>query len=508
MKNWVAAVFVGCTLWSVSACGGESSTSALQPSEQAGPSTSAAQPNVIVLFADDLGYGDIGSFGHPYNRTPNIDELAAQGQRWTDFYVAAPVCSPSRGALLTGRLPVRTGLYGETIGVYFPNDPGGFPDGEVTLPEALQEVGYRTGIFGKWHLGDAKHAWPTRHGFDEWLGLPYSNDMDVVGEIGIDQLIALSLQGNQEEVAAALSGRAAKYADPKPEYWRPPLFHSVVTADGYVDEIVEQPVDQSTLTKRYTAAAIDFIKRAGDEPFFIYLPYTMPHTPLFRSEDFVGQSIGGRYGDVIEEIDWSVGAVKQALEDSGNADNTLVIFTSDNGPWLTMEIEGGQAGLLRHGKGTTFEGGMRVPTVMWWPGRLQPGVVSEVGSAMDVFNTVASLAGADASTAVDGVDLSPVLFDGGESPRDEVAFYRRGQLYAYRKGPWKAHFITEGAYQQPPGRAVHDTPVLYHLHTDPSERFDVAADNPDVLAEIDAAVQQHLAGMQRQPPEFDKRLQR
>ncbi len=507
MRHSAAILLMGLTFLSVSACGSESRTPASLSAEQERPEPSSSQPNVILLFADDMGYGDIGSFGHPYNRTPHIDELAAQGQRWTDFYVAAPVCSPSRGALLTGRLPVRTGLYGETIGVYFPNDPGGFPAAEVTLAEALQDVGYRTGIFGKWHLGDAKHAWPTRHGFDEWLGLPYSNDMDVAGEIGIDQIIALSLQGKQQEVAAALSGRAAKYADPKPEYWRPPLFRSVAGADGFVDEEVERPVDQTTLTKRYTAAAIDFIKRAGDEPFFIYLPYTMPHTPLFRSEDFVGQSIGGRYGDVIEEIDWSVGALKQALEESGNNDNTLVIFTSDNGPWLTMEVEGGRAGLLRHGKGTTFEGGMRVPTVMWWPGRVQPGVVSEVGSALDVFNTVAALAGADASTAVDGLDLAPVLFDGGESPRDEVAFYRRGQLHAYRKGPWKAHFITEGAYQQPPTRTVHETPVLYHLHTDPSERFDVAVDHPDVLAEIEAAVQQHLAGMQRRPPEFDKRLQ-
>ena len=466
----------------------------------------ATQPNVIVLFADDLGYGDLGSFGHPYNRTPNIDGLAAQGQRWTDFYVAAPVCSPSRGALMTGKLPVRTGLYGKNIAVYFPDEPGGMPASEVTLPEVLQKVGYRTGMFGKWHLGDAKHAWPTRHGFDEWLGLPYSNDMDWVNEPGIDELVAMRAQGKLAEVAASLANRAPKYADPKPEYWAPPLFKSLATADGYVDEELERPAEQSSLTRRYTEAAVDFMQRADGQPFFVYLPYAMPHTPLFRSAEFVGKSLGGRYGDVIEEIDWSVGTIKQALLDLDLADNTLVIFSSDNGPWLTMRLEGGQAGLLRQGKGTTFEGGVRVPTVMWWPGKLRPGVISDIGSTLDVFTTVAALAGADASSAVDGFDLSPVLFDGADSAREEMAFYRGGALYAYRMGPWKAHLITEGAYGADPQRAEHSTPVLHHLLRDPSERFDVAADHPEVLARIQLAIAAHQADLVIKPPEFDKRL--
>ncbi len=476
------------------------------------PVMAATQPNVVILFADDLGYGDLGSFGHPYIRTPHLDQMALEGQRWTDFYVAAPVCSPSRGALLTGRLPVRTGLYGNLIGVYFPNDPGGFPDAEVTLAEALKDVGYRTGIFGKWHLGDAKAAWPTRHGFDEWLGLPYSNDMDWVGEAGIDEIIALSNAGQQAEVAQALSGRAAKYAAPKLDYWNVPLYSSRKLPDGtFEDRTVERPAQQTTLTRRYTQAAIDFIE-ADAAPFFLYLPYTMPHTPLFRSEVFEGRSRGGRYGDVVEEIDASVGKIVETLKRTGKSSNTLVVFTSDNGPWLTMNTEGGLAGLLRHGKGTTFEGGMRVPTVMWWPNRLRTGTVSEIGATLDLFKTIARLAGASGATGVDGVDLSPLLFgesDGQEQmgPREEMPFYRGDQLYAYRMGRWKLHFVTEGAYRQPPERTVHKSPLLYDLHADPAERFDVAARHPLVVERILAAVKRHRERVTIAPPEMDKRAQ-
>ena len=468
----------------------------------------ADKPNIIVLFADDLGYGDLGSFGHPYNRTPHIDTLAAQGQRWTDFYAAAPVCSPSRGALLTGRLPIRTGLYGENIAVYFPNDPGGFPDRELTLAELLRDQGYRTGIFGKWHLGDAKPAWPTRHGFDEWLGLPYSNDMDWVDELSIDEIIALSAQGKQAEVAASLGGRAAKYAAPENGYWNVPLMHSRWGDGDYVDQQIERPAEQASLTQRYTAAAIEFIKAGQEEPFFVYLPYAMPHTPLFRSPAFIDRSLGGRYGDVIEEIDWSVGEIVATLEAYGLAKNTLVIFTSDNGPWLTMKTEGGSAGLLAQGKGTTFEGGMRVPTVFWWPGRIRSAVVSELGSMLDIFPTVAALAGAPGDSGVDGFDLSSTLLQSKASPRQEMPFYRSGELMAYRLGPWKAHFVTQGAYSQPPARTEHSVALLHHLHKDPAERYDVAAEFPEVLAAIEAAVARHKASIPRARPEFDRRLTR
>jgi len=465
----------------------------------------SAPPNIVILFADDLGYGDVQSYGHPYIRTPHIDELARNGQRWTDFYVAAPVCSPSRGALLTGRLPLRTGLYGRTIRVYFPNEPGGLPDAEVTLAEALQQRGYRTGMFGKWHLGDAPHALPTRHGFDEWLGVPYSNDMDWVGEPGFEELVAMSQRGDNAARVESFARRAQKYANPQEQDYATPLISSQRRNDEFVDS-VEQPTVQANLTKRYTEAAVEFIKRNRQRPFFVYLPYTMPHTPLFRSSDFVGKSIGGRYGDVVEEIDWSVGEIRKALRAQGIEDNTLVMFSSDNGPWLTMNEEGGRAGLLRDGKGTTFEGGMRVPTVFSWPGKLPPGVVSDIGSALDIFPTVMSLVGSDVATGVDGKDLTQTLLGKAPSPRNELAYYRAGVLYAYRLGPWKLHFVTEGAYGLPPERTEHDRPVLYNLHRDPSERFDVAEANPEVVAQIQAAVAKHRQRFSPAAPLFDARL--
>jgi arylsulfatase A-like enzyme len=464
--------------------------------------SSSAPPNIVILFADDLGYGDLSSFGHPYIRTPELDELARLGQRWTDFYVAAPVCSPSRAALLTGRLPVRSGLYGDSIRVYFPDEPGGFPDEEVSIAEALKQRGYATGIFGKWHLGDAAHAYPTEHGFDEWLGVPYSNDMDWAGDPGFDEMRAMALRGETDERARILAPRAARYAEPRPEYFNTPLVHS--TADGDIE--IEQPTDQGLLTRRYTETAIDFMERNSDSPFLVYLPYTMPHTPLFRSNEFTGRSLGGRYGDVVEEIDWSVGEIRRALERLGVAENTLIVFTSDNGPWLTMKEQGGRAGLLRMGKGSTFEGGVRVPTVFYWPGHIQPGVVSEIGSTLDIFATAMSLAGLDNETGIDGYDLSKVLTASAPSPRSEMPYYRGGTLYAYRMGQWKLHYLLEGAYGQPPQRTVLDTPELYNLLIDPSERFDVAAENPQIVEQIEAAVARHRAGLEIQAPLFDARL--
>lgn len=472
-----------------------------EPDAEAAPVALNQPPNIVILFADDLGYGDLGSFGHPYIRTPELDELARLGQRWTDFYVASPVCSPSRAALLTGRLPVRSGLYGDRIRVYFPDEPGGFPDSEVSIAEALKEHGYATGIFGKWHLGDAEHAYPTEHGFDEWLGVPYSNDMNWVGEPSFDEMRAMAARGEMEERARIYSHRPAKYAEPKAEYFNSPLVSSSTAGSS-----IEQPTDQTTLTGRYTEAAIDFIERNADDPFLVYVPYTMPHTPLFRSSEFAGTSLGGRYGDVVEEIDWSVGQIRRSLEDQGLAENTLIVFTSDNGPWLTMDEEGGRAGLLKMGKGSTYEGGVRVPTVFYWPGQIKPGTVSEIGSTLDLFATAMGLAEIDNQSGVDGFDLSSVLKSGEKSPRTEMPYYRGGQLYAYRQGPWKLHFIVEGSYGQPPIKTELELPELYNLHRDPSERFDVASGNPEVVADILAAVARHQAGLNIQPPLFDVRL--
>lgn len=479
-------------------------TCTVPPRDSSGTRTAAAQlPNIVIVFADDLGYGDLGIFGHPYNRTPNLDRLALEGQRWTDFYVAAPVCSPSRGALLTGRLPVRTGLYGEQIGVFFPQEPGGIPDEEITLAEALKPLGYRTGIFGKWHLGDAPHAWPTRHGFDEWQGVPHSNDMDWEDGYHLVDMRALNEQGETELLAEIRARRNEFYAEPVEDAWTTPFITS--TADGNFD--IEEKTEQSQLTKRATEAAVDFIERNKEQPFLVYVPYSMPHTPLFRSEDFVGRSLGGRYGDVIEEIDWGVGQIRNTLESLDLAENTLIMFSSDNGPWLTMNEEGGRAGLLRHGKGTTFEGGVRVPTIFHWPGKIQPGAISEIGSTLDIFATVMSLVGSDVQSGIDGVDLSSALLERREGARLEMPYYRRGQLMAYRVGPWKLHYITEGAYGQAPERTVHEEPVLYNLLRDPSERFDVSDDNPEIVQQIEDAVARHRSAVPIREPLFDVRLQ-
>ena len=469
-------------------------------------SADSKPPNIVIILADDLGYGDLGSYGHPYNRTPNLDAMAKQGQRWTDFYVAAPVCSPSRGALLTGKLPTRTGLYGKQVNVMFPGDEHGIPDEELTLAEALQNRGYRTAIIGKWHLGDAAHAYPTRHGFDYWYGLPYSNDMDWVGHRTFDELGALMAEGDMAELQRELSGRFVKYFAPKVDYWNVPLIRSEAQGGAPVDAVLERPAHQPHLTRRYTEEAIAFIERNAEQPFLLYLPHTMPHTPLFRDQAFAGKSLGGRYGDVIEEIDWSTGEILRALRDQALAENTLVVFTSDNGPWLTMNQHGGTAGLLKEGKGTTFEGGMRVPGIFWWPGTIEPAVVSHLGSVMDLYATSLALAGAPLPEHLDAVDLTTTLQSGDASARDSLAYYRSGQLYAYRLGHHKLHLISEGAYQQPPERTVHDSPRLYDLRQDPAERFDIASTHPQRVEEMLAAIERHRASMTIKAPIFDARL--
>ena len=462
------------------------------------------QPNIIIFFADDLGYGDLGSYGHPYIRTPNLDAMAAEGQRWTDFYVAAPVCSPSRAALLTGKLPMRTGLWGKRLGVFFPNAPGGMPHEERTLPEALKEVGYRTGMVGKWHLGDRAEFLPTRHGFDYWYGLPYSNDMDWAEGPNFDQILAMNLAGRGEELQGLFASRQALYANPPLDGWNVPLLRSRSSDAGDPhDEVVEKPADQPNITRNHTQEAIEFIEANQSGPFFLYVPYSMPHTPLFRSEAFAGRSLAGRYGDVIEEIDWSVGAIVDRLKELKIAENTLVLFTSDNGPWLTMNQHSGTAGLLRHGKNTTFEGGVRVPAIFWWPGQLKPGVVSDIGSTLDVYTTVLELAGATPTAGVDGLDITSTLLAGEASPRTTLPYYNRGELRAFRSGDYKLHLITEGAYGQPPERQVHEQPELYNLRVDPSEKFNIARQHPDIVASILAEIEAHRASMTQKPPLFD-----
>ena len=427
-----------------------------------------SKPNIIVIFADDLGYGDLGCYGHPTIRTPHLDQMAREGMRFTSWYSGAEVCTPSRAALLTGRLPPRSGLCSNQRRVLFPGSKGGLPADEVTIAELLKGQGYATACVGKWHLGHLPQFLPTSHGFDSYFGVPYSNDMD--------------------RVATAPKGRAA-FLEPKSEYWHATLMRN--------EEVIERPAEQSTLTKRYTEEAVKLIREHKDGPFLLYLPHTMPHVPLFASQDFAGKSRRGLYGDVVEELDWSVGQVLAALKQEKLDHNTLVFFTSDNGPWLTQSEQGGSAGLLRDGKGSTFEGGMREPAIAWWPGKIAPGSTSDdVVSTMDIFATAAALSGAKlpSDRELDCYDLAPVFTGKGPCGREAYFFYRGFQLMAVRLGPWKAHFATQTGYGQPmPER--HETPQLYNLDIDPSERFNVAAQHADIIEKIQAIAAAHSAKM-------------
>ena len=440
------------------------------------PSLSAAaeKPNIVVIFADDLGYGDLGCYGSPTIRTPQLDRMAAEGLRFTDFYAAAEVCTPSRAALLTGRYAVRSGMCGNRR-VLFPNSKGGLPPSEVTIAEALKGAGYATAHVGKWHLGIHEGSRPLDQGFERSFGLPYSNDMDA---------------------RADLPKGSSASPTPPPDGWNVALLR-----DG---KVVEQPVDQTTLTKRYTEEAVQFIAEKKGGPFFLYVAHTFPHVPMFASPAFKGKSRAGIYGDAVEELDWSVGEVLAALRREGIAENTLVIFTSDNGPWLTMGDQGGSAGLLKDGKGSTWEGGMRVPGIAWMPGRIQPGVTSQLAHAMDLFPTALALAGAPVpeGVALDGTNLAPLLFASKTLPPRPFFYYRGDEVFACRLGEWKAHFKTQAGYGQAKPDP-HEPPLLFHLGRDPSEKRDVAAAHPDVIVRMQAAMKSHHAAIIPGQPQLE-----
>jgi arylsulfatase A-like enzyme len=356
---------------------------------------------------------------------------------------------------------------------------GHLPLEEVTLAELLKEQGYSTGYIGKWHLGvwaNNPDGHPSRHGFDFAFGLPHSNDMDP--NPGRPQG-----EDNKD--------------NPDPKYWKAPLFRG--------EELIEQPADQTTLTRRYTEEAVKFIQGHKDGPFFLYFPHTFPHTPLFASEQFRGKSPRGRYGDVVEEIDWSVGQVIEAVKAAGIDKNTFVFFTSDNGPWLIRGQAGGSAGLLREGKGSTWEGGMREPGIAWWPGKIPAGsVCHEIASTMDLLPTCAKFAGAKVpeDRTIDGLDIMPLLTGTGAVAREAFIYYRGTQLFAARVGPWKAHYLTQPAYGAPKAEP-HDPPLLYNLQADPGESYDVAAQHPEILAQIAAAVEHHQATVQPVPNQLE-----
>jgi arylsulfatase A-like enzyme len=422
-----------------------------------------------------MGYGALGAFGNPTIRTPNLDNMASQGQRLTNFYVAAPVSTPSRAALLTGRLPVRNGMSSEKRRVLFPDSKGGLPPSEITIADLLKNNGYHTAAIGKWHLGHKPPYLPTNHGFDSYFGIPYSNDMDKIDPANYFKLA-------EEE----------KY-----QAYNVPLMRN--------EEIVERPADQRTITRRYTEEAIKLIKDFQNDNFLIYLAYSLPHIPLFRSAEFKGRSAAGIYGDVIEEIDWSVGRILETLKEQGVAENTFVVFTSDNGPWLTFKTHGGSAGLLRGGKGGTFEGGMREPTIFWWPGKIPSGVVMEMATTMDLLPTFCSLANVKIPTdrVYDGYDISPVIFGTGSNPRDVVLYYRDVDVFAIRKGAYKAHFMTQSEYGTDP-MVVHETPLLYDLMTDPSEKYDITKDHPEIISEMKKLLEEHKATLEPVENQLEK----
>jgi arylsulfatase A len=423
-----------------------------------GPEGHVPPPNIVLVLADDLGWGDLDASQPRGFTTPALDHLAAEGVRFTDFYTAQSTCTAARAALFTGCYPNRIGL----VGALGPDDELGLADGEVTLAELARSRGYATALFGKWHLGWQEPFRPQQHGFDAWYGLPYSNDM-------------------------------WPYHPETPQSWP-----DLPTFDG--ERVVAWNGDQSGLTEELTRRAVDFIEQHAERPFFLCVAHPMPHAPLSASPAFRGSSERGAYGDVLQELDASTGRILDALERRGLSERTLVMFTSDNGPWLSYGDHAGSSGPLREGKGTSFEGGLRVPFLARWPGRIPPGrACAEPAMAIDLLPTIAELIGAQLpSHPIDGLDIAPLLtgVSDARSPHEALFFYyNANDLEAVRSGPWKLHF--PHGYRtmagREPGRGgrpgQYDTSArvgleLYDLASDPGETRDVAAENLDVVARL------------------------
>jgi arylsulfatase A-like enzyme len=428
------------------------------------PAGYAAQqnpPNIIVVFCDDMGYADIGPFGAQGFKTPNVDRMAAQGMVFTDFYVGRSVCTPSRAALMTGSYPHRVGAAKN----FHPSSEDGLSPDAATIAEIVKSRGYATAIFGKWHLGHQPGFLPTDRGFDEFFGLPYSNDMwPLHPEQGeLYNFPDLPLMEGQRILKAAI-----------------------------------EPEDQVGLTSRFTERAVRFIETHKNRPFLLYLPYTMPHVPLYASDRFAGMTRRGPYGDVIAEIDWGVGRILDTLKGNGLDERTLVIFTSDNGPWLLYGDHGGSAGPLREGKATAFEGGFRVPCVMRWPGRIPAGsVCREVAAPIDILPTIAAMIGAELpARPIDGLDIGPLMRGevGARSPHEAYYYYLGYKLTAVRSGRWKLVF--PHTYNRPDAPGKDGRPgtrgkaeiglSLFDLEADQGESLDVASKHPEVVKRLQA----------------------
>ena len=430
-------------------------------------------PNVVVIFIDDMGYADINPFGGTMYPTPNLDRMAAEGRKFTDFVVSSAVCSASRSALLTGCYHRRVGLSG-ALG---PKSANGLHPNEVTIAEICKSKGYATAAFGKWHLGHHPKFLPTNQGFDQYYGIPYSNDMWPLHPRAMEARI--------------------KNPDAKIPWAELPMIQDTTIVNDSV-----QPEDQMQMTKQFTERAVSFIRKNIDQPFFLYLPHPMVHVPLYASEDFLGKSGQGLFGDVVMEVDWSVGEIMKTIEDIGVERNTLVIFTSDNGPWLSYGTHAGKATPLREGKGTMFEGGYREPTIMWWKGKIPGGTTCDtLCSTIDVLPTVAAMIGADLPDhKIDGHDIRPLMFgeEDAKSPHQEFyCYYKGGELQAVRNERFKLMFKHKyrtlnghpgGTAGRPIGyQQAEIGPVLFDLDNDVSETTDVSDKFPEQVKELEAA---------------------
>ena len=435
------------------------------------------QPNVVIIFMDDMGYGDLESYGGAPYATPNTTRLAAEGMRFTHFYAAQATCTASRAALLTGCYPNRIGMYGALA----PWSTTALNPEEETLAEVLKKEGYRTGMVGKWHLGSQEPFLPLQNGFDEYLGLPYSNDMWPVNYDG--------------KPITDSANRRINY---------PPL--PLIQGNDHI-KTIKTLGDQAELTTLYTETATDFIRSNKNDRFFLYVAHSMPHVPIAVSKKFAGKSEAGLFGDTMMEIDWSVGQIIETLDELGLSENTIVIFTSDNGPWLNYGNHAGNTGGLREGKGTSWEGGVRVPAIMRWKGKIPAGTVSnKIASTIDILPTVAQLCGADLpSRKIDGIDISSLLFgEEGADPRDHfVYYYSRNSLEGIRKGQWKLVFPhSHRTYKKnPPGKDGFPGPqpadttglALFNLTRDPGETMDLKDEFPEVVKELEELANKYRA---------------
>lgn len=434
--------------------------SACNDTPQEAASEESRLPNIVIIFTDDQGYQDVGCFGSPNIKTPNLDKMAREGLRFSQFYVSQPVCSASRSSLMTGCYADRLGI----SGAYGPQSKRGLNPEEMTIAEMLKPLGYATAVYGKWHLGDHPAMLPAKQGFDEYFGIPFSNDM-------------------------------------WPKHpWQGTVFNFPPLPLYENETVIDTLEEQSMLTTWYTEHAVDFINRKKDEPFFLYLAHSMPHVPLYASEKFAGKSPRGLYGDVISEIDWSVGQVLKALQDNGLDENTLVIFTSDNGPWLSYGTHSGSALPLREGKGTAWEGGVRVPCIMRWPGKLEAGqTIEKPAMTIDILPTLAKLTGAEIPEwPIDGRDMSGLLEIYNDAlPHHEAYYfyYKTNELHAVLSGDGRWKLYLPHTYRSLNGRTGTDDglpidydqntieqPELYDLENDVSETTDVAAQHPEIVA--------------------------